>query len=142
MSPLRARMVAHSRSRLRRFLCHYPFLAGQTCRLSDVSANGTVSVDLIREAFRYSAPCVSCPGPVIAPLRGIEALQTIKNNRIDNVKPGVQGGIACVHGLFGLAARNDSVALKTRAVRIRAAVPAHRQCPSGSPRICGPIPFR
>ncbi|WP_193140956.1 IS6 family transposase [Meridianimarinicoccus sp. MJW13] len=37
-------------------------------------------------------------------LRAIEAIRTIKNHHIDNMKPGVQGEIAFVHEMFGLAA--------------------------------------
>lgn len=37
-------------------------------------------------------------------LRGIEAIRTIKNHHIDDMKPGVQGEIDLVHEMFGLAA--------------------------------------
>ena len=37
-------------------------------------------------------------------LRGIEAIRTIKSNHIDNMKSGVQGTLAVMHQIFGLAA--------------------------------------
>ncbi|MCY4334741.1 MAG: DDE-type integrase/transposase/recombinase [Litoreibacter sp.] len=39
-----------------------------------------------------------------ATLRGIEAIRTIKNRHVYDMKPGIQGEIELVHKLFGLAA--------------------------------------
>jgi transposase, IS6 family len=46
----------------------------------------------------------SSPSSANATLRGNEALRTIKNRHVYDMKPGVQGKIAPAHEVFGLAA--------------------------------------
>ena len=41
--------------------------------------------------------------PAEQTLRGIEAIRTLKNHDIDDMKPGVQGEIALAHEMFGIA---------------------------------------
>lgn len=44
-----------------------------------------------------------------ATLRGIEAIRTIKNRYVYNMKPGIRGEIALVYEVFGLAARSSGL---------------------------------